>query len=432
MASYNRIKASKSVPIGTIMPWTGSSSSSELLEDSVPTGWIVCRGQTLEAFDYPLLAQILGNTYGPIPDPNNPSQQLGVNFGIVNDYPNYNPSSGPEAKQGQHVDVFTLPSLNNCALVDLEGSRLDPDDNFVIGQYITENGSDAAPLSNVVSYIDVNFQVENDSQLAGKITGISLEDPAYFDTIRTIPRKLGVDHTPAHSHAQPEDGDPYPSTILAGGYVGLFEAGNYEVQDSEWNTASSVPVNPSESSADRFNPGTVKLTWYDEAASTLPTMSGPFKDYTGVTPNVPLVPGGSRNVPGYGNTADYEDPNTCIINVQQPAVSAPFPLAGPYQGLRNHYSSTDVRSSRGQNTLSTYPVTLNHNADRWNSESLASHNHFSIDIAMNRGQMRVPGTILINNMTTGTVAPVSVDRALSVEVNPNTPSLTTLIIMRVY
>ena len=32
-------------------------------------------------------------------------------------------------------------------------------------------------------------------------------------------------------------------------------------------------------------------------------------------------------------------------------------------------------------------------------------------------------------MTTGTIAPVSVDKALSVQINPNTPSLTTLVVM---
>ena len=35
-------------------------------------------------------------------------------------------------------------------------------------------------------------------------------------------------------------------------------------------------------------------------------------------------------------------------------------------------------------------------------------------------------------MTTGTIAPVSVDKALSVQINPNTPSLTTLVIMRAF
>ena len=32
MANYNRIKSAKAVPIGTIMPWTGSSSSSAVAE----------------------------------------------------------------------------------------------------------------------------------------------------------------------------------------------------------------------------------------------------------------------------------------------------------------------------------------------------------------------------------------------------------------
>ena len=65
MANYNRIKSAKAVPIGTIMPWTGSSSSSAVLDVAIPNGYVVCRGQALRAIDYPLLAQLLGNTYGP-------------------------------------------------------------------------------------------------------------------------------------------------------------------------------------------------------------------------------------------------------------------------------------------------------------------------------------------------------------------------------
>lgn len=417
MASYNRIKASKAVPIGTIMPWTGSSSTTTLTDSGIPKGWIVCRGQTLRAIDYPLLARLLGNTYGPFQEPGGPF------VGIANNYPLYDEN-----------DLFNLPNLNNTSLVDLEGSRLAPSDLAKVGTYITENGSEAAPLTNIVSYVDVNFSIQSDSQLAGKITGITLQDPAYFDTIRTIPRKLGVDHTPSHSHAQPA-GSPYPSTSVGGGYVALFEAGNYDTQDAEFTTVSSVAVNPNEATADRFNPGTAEVTWYDEAGSSLPVMDR-FRDFTSASAVLPVIPGAARNIPSYGNTLDYPDPNTCIINVQQPAVTAPFPPAGIYQGLRNHYASTDVPSEpadrRGQNASKPYPVTLNHNADTWNSESLASHNHFSVDISMNRGQMRLPGTILINNMTTGTISPVSVDKALSIQVNPNTPSLTTLVIMRAF
>ena len=66
MPSYNRVKAQKASPIGTIMPWTGSTSESALTPDGIPRGWIVCNGAQLKAKDYPLLAQILGNLYGPV------------------------------------------------------------------------------------------------------------------------------------------------------------------------------------------------------------------------------------------------------------------------------------------------------------------------------------------------------------------------------
>ena len=63
---------------------------------------------------------------------------------------------------------------------------------------------------------------------------------------------------------------------------------------------------------------------------------------------------------------------------------------------------------------------------------MGSHQHFTIDIAMTQGQMNLPNTLLINNMTTGNIQPIDVDRGLSVQINPNTPSLVTLYIIRAY
>ncbi|BCU94004.1 MAG: hypothetical protein CM15mV3_2900 [Caudoviricetes sp.] len=57
-------------------------------------------------------------------------------------------------------DIFILPNLNNCAMVDIEASRISPEDAAVVGAYITENGNDAAPLSLITSYVDVNFAVK--------------------------------------------------------------------------------------------------------------------------------------------------------------------------------------------------------------------------------------------------------------------------------
>ena len=72
MPSYNRIKAQKASPVGTIMPWTGSTSDSALVSDAIPKGWVVCNGNQLKAKDYPILAQILGNEYGPVVEAGQP------------------------------------------------------------------------------------------------------------------------------------------------------------------------------------------------------------------------------------------------------------------------------------------------------------------------------------------------------------------------
>ena len=329
MASYNRIKAQKASPIGTIMPWTGSSSTSDLAPDAIPKGWIVLRGQQLRARDYPLLAQVVGNLYGPFNEPGQPF------VGISNSYPSYNDD-----------DVFNLPTLSQVSLIDLESSGLTPAEAFVVGQYISLNGADSAqqPLTNVLSYIDINFSVDVSSELAGKIKGIDFEEPAYFDTLRIIPRKLGVEHTASHTHSRPTDGF-YPSVELGGGYLGLFEAGLFDVQDSEFTTGGDIGLNPQEEQADRFNPGTLTWTAYDPQANSLPTMST-FRNFSDDSDVIPIVPTVNRTVAQYGNTVEYQDDNSCVVNVQQPAVTAPFPPPGIYLGQRNYYQSEDVPGYR--------------------------------------------------------------------------------------
>ena len=153
------------------------------------------------------------------------------------------------------------------------------------------------------------------------------------------------------------------------------------------------------------------------------------------------------------NTKTYQDDNTCITNVQQSAVTSPFPPPGTYLGQKNYYASSEVplnRRSDGSTPPTTdpadyfdavptevgrdfpYPTTLNHTGDAFTQASLGSHNHFTIDLAMTKGQMNLPTTLLINNMTTGNLEPIDVDRGLSVQINPNTPSLVTLYIIRAY
>ena len=64
--------------------------------------------------------------------------------------------------------------------------------------------------------------------------------------------------------------------------------------------------------------------------------------------------------------------------------------------------------------------------------SLRSHTHDAVEITMNQGSLGLPQTLLVNNVSTNTAAPVSVDTALNIAVNPNTASLTMIYIMRAY
>ena len=433
MPSYNRIKAAKASPIGTIMPWTGSTSESALSPDAIPRGWIVCNGSQLRAKDYPLLAQVLGNLYGPVVESGQPF------VGISNSYPIY-----------QDSDVFNLPTLNQQVPIDLEGNLLTGEELNVLGQYISLNGFEGnQPVSNVLSYIDAQFSSSVEAELSGKIKGISLEAPSYFDTIRTIPRKLGVEHTAAHTHPRPSGGF-YPSVELGGSYLGMFEAGYFETAGTEYSTGSDTGQTSDEPLADRFSPGTVTWTAYDPAATSLVDCND-HRHFGQASDVIPIVPTVDRNVSTYANTQDYQDDNTCIRPVQQPAVTSPFPPPGTYLGGRNFYVSDQVPEARrgsgvtppttdpndyygavGAGRDFPYPTTLNHNGDAFTATSLGSHNHFTIDLSMTLGQMNLPSTILINNMTTGNIEPIDVDRALSVQVNPNTPSLVVLYIIRAY
>ena len=328
MPSYNRIKAQKASPIGTIMPWTGSTSTSDLTPDAIPKGWVVCNGAQLQAKTYPILAQILGNLYGPVTEPGQPF------IGISNSYPNYNDD-----------DVFNLPTLNQTVPIDLEGNLLSPQELSVVGQYISLNGfeGEQAP-SNVLSYIDATFSAAVDSALAGKIKGISIEPPSYFDTIRTIPRKLGIDHTAAHTHPRPTDGF-YPSVELGGGFLGMWEAGNFEVASAEYATGSDAGLTDDEPLADRYSPGTRTWTAHDDAATSLVRCTN-HRHFGNASDLIPIVPTVPRVVSPFGNTNTYQDDNTCITNVQQPAVTAPFPPPGTYLGQRNYYVSDQVPIER--------------------------------------------------------------------------------------
>ena len=476
MAFYNRIKSGKLAPIGTIMPWGGASQQGQSLAN-VPAGWIVCNlaSVALNAADYPLLAATLGNEYGPFPEEGSGFQN-GVNFGIVNDFP-YNKDEGIG-----HVDVFGLPNLNQLALVDIEGQRQQPNsssltgaDKIEMGQYVGINGPDATqPPTLISSDVDITFTLEPSNTLAGRITGITMDDPIYFDTTYVVPRKLGVDHTPEHSHRPDTDSefDQFYSSFAQGNGIQEFLPGKSEFDENgsvQYGAVAPAGQSGDGTPAARWlgSAGEKDISWYDEFDGGISLIDGLRRNY--VNPQleiIPAIPASPRAIPQryyqYSGTTTttnfaYNDDNRAVENVQTSAHTGAFPPAGYYSGARNYYKSIDIPENQRGETMplndiqdmpydpslgemqpintavtDTYMTTLNHKGENWGTTDLRSHTHDAMEVTMVRGSLSVPSTILVNDISTGTSAPLSVATALSVQINPNTPSLTMMYIIRAY
>jgi len=136
MASYNLVRTAEAQPIGSVVPWVGSLTK-------IPKGWLLCNGAELNAVEYPLLAKILGDSYG------GDGQFTGT-------FPNY---SG----------TFKLPSVNQKALADISvayftsNTLAQPTINVdtpaaaaVISEYIGID-SDLGPPQSFYAVTDLNF-----------------------------------------------------------------------------------------------------------------------------------------------------------------------------------------------------------------------------------------------------------------------------------
>ena len=116
---------------------------------------------TFEANDFPLLASMIGNTYGPTDD------------SIVGNFPDY-----------EEGDTFRVPNLNGRSMVDIEKSYLQdskyqfgqPDAEAVIGDLISEDGTGVTPPTIYSADTDLQFQLDPIDTMAGKIQNISLNE----------------------------------------------------------------------------------------------------------------------------------------------------------------------------------------------------------------------------------------------------------------
>ena len=266
---YDSIKTMQSAKIGTILPWGGDGGNGNLLSN-IPKGWIVCDGKPKDAKEYPMLASVIGDTYGGDMTTGNPS------FPYVNS-----------------TATFFTPNLSGSALIDLEPAHLD-EAEYQYGQADVKTvlrTEDATPQDLVKDYgnttliksdwngtADIDFTLNLAGNLYFKFTGIQLATPDFGETIYTMPRKLGINHTPPHGHT-----DTIPSTNYKSAGAMSFRT------DRGVNMTGNAPSTPCDDCSSNVQPtecenvdanptqwdqGRAEITFHGESAyeDTLPRM----------------------------------------------------------------------------------------------------------------------------------------------------------------
>ena len=201
MASYyDSIKSMKTAKVGTILPWGGDGGNG-FLASNIPKGWIVCDGSTKDASDYPLLASMIGDTYG-----GDMTKPAGGHY----TFPYIDPNDG------SNNATFRLPNLSNNLPLDLEPSDLDKVE-YQMGQGDVKNvviDSNGTKLGDLVSGYgetydiktswsansDIDFTLNLAGNLYFKYTNFVLTAPDFLESVYVLNRKLGVNHTPSHGH----------------------------------------------------------------------------------------------------------------------------------------------------------------------------------------------------------------------------------------
>ena len=364
-AYYDSIKSMRTAKIGTILPWGGDGGNG-FLASNIPKGWIVCDGSTKDASDYPLLASMIGDTYG-----GDMTKAAGGNY----TFPYVDPTDG------SNNATFRLPNLSNNLPLDLEPSYLDQT-QYQMGQndpknvVIDQNGTKLGDLvsgygetydikTSWSANSDIDFTLNLSGNLYFKYTNFVLSAPDFLESIYTLNRKLGINHTPSHSHT---DSIPSVQANQKGAMIFQTDTGvtmTGSVSFSNNCSGSEGPFNCAFKSAEphSWQNGSVGLSMYGDATYeyTLPRTASHF-EFTTDTVNVgknywDTVPAGANNWRGtnrgagpktvsYKQTIPPNGQTTQILDVDpvathaQPAQTGMFPRPMEYLNRANFYGYT--------------------------------------------------------------------------------------------
>jgi microcystin-dependent protein len=349
MANYNTIKTMKHSQIGTIMAWAGDANTG-FLPSNIPTGWILCDGKTYSASRYPLLASIIGITYGGNND-----------LSFDGSFPEYKNSITNVS------DTFKVPDLTARVMMDMKSDYLadvrynsGQSDSFSkVGSLFSRTGAET-PINSIISKdTDLKFNINGNTYI-GKLTMNSgssvvqntLNPAAYQTTAYIVPRKLGQNHMPGHVHRA--TGNDYLSATTGGGGVKVFwptnvtTGGSVSTPDGQSHSFTQIFLADVANNTP-WTSGAAPITYYDP--NTLIT-TDKFYDFPN---NMNTIPGAGHN---YLNTGTL-DANPPPLSVQssasgrtnsitgvapstghvEPAWSGSFPIPATVFNKKNYFGN---------------------------------------------------------------------------------------------
>ena len=433
----------KAAVIGTIMPWTGALSE-------VPKGWIVCDGTSPDASDYPLLVQVIGDTY------NQGTSNLGGAF---------------PAYTGQ----FVLPDLvAGKTLMDVEGSYFnaisgtgdpidsDPDARPIIEPFIGENTDNGIPSVFNDVRTDVEFTLNDRNGYTGSVTGNRIIDGEGEKIVYIAGRKLGNQHIRPHAHGGVyetlQNADPVTPGLGVVPYDNITMRYTYASYDDRQL--------PNIFNSDEFDEGRFSLRWFKDDTLAIELLDssiwGQISSFSGAGAGLP-----GRTI----MKVISEDPadqdfgprgvSESSITNKQFFVNDKIRTGRPYGGMRSGdvipYGSFGANYTVPQGQRNYHPAPANDqngqvipggawsvnygtfvsnigSALDWQSNEIIAHTHDPISVFYDQASLKPQSRLTadVNIPVTTVLDNVSNVGALEISMNTSQPSLTVLYIIRAY
>jgi len=185
-ANYNLVKSMKGFPIGSIIPFSGSS-------ENIPKGWIVCNGANIAISTYPLLYECIGNVYGGTADSTFKLPNLTANANAIVDQ-----------FQGHHALLQSTYYQASLGSTDAHKPEISVKSDDPYWKFIgdADNGNSGSKTSqNDFTTIDVFGEFTSKPNLVAKYGDFALTTGTVDYALTVVERKTSDAHFPNHTHA---------------------------------------------------------------------------------------------------------------------------------------------------------------------------------------------------------------------------------------